>query len=128
MKKINTRKGVFLITYTQKEIDNIIKELLDKKDSDGCINFMSNIRSFNYKSEHYLKEIEAIELTGLEFAKSKGDAEILYTNYNGTPLGIPIEGAKLYYTNPVSSLKSAFDFVASEFDFEKDFFHININK
>ena len=89
---------------------------------------MDEIRSFNIESEHCITEKEAIELTGWEISHIKGNTKPLYTNYKGTPFGQPINGAKLYYTNALSSLKSAFEIAAPDFDFEKDFFHIRIIK
>lgn len=128
MKELNTKVGVFLTTYTQKEIDDKIDESLEKNDSDGCTIFMDEIRSFNTGSTHCITKEEAIDLTGWEINHVQGETRAMYTNYKGTPLGLPLAGASLYYTNPVSSLKSAFEKAAPEFDFEKDFFHVNIIK
>jgi hypothetical protein len=128
MKELNTKVGVFLTTYTQIEIDEKIEISLDEKDSDGCVLFMDEIRSFNTGSTHCLTEEEAIELTGWEISHVKGEDRAMYTNYKGTPLGLPLNGASLYYTDPIASLKSAFEIAAPDFDFEKDFFHVNIIK
>jgi len=128
MKKLNTKTGVFLTTYTQIEIDENIESLLEVEGSEGCVLFMDELRSFNPDSENCVTEKEAIELTGWEISQVQGETKAMYTNYKGTPLGIPINGASLYYTNPIASLKSAFEIAATEFDFEQDFFHIKIVK
>lgn len=128
MKELHTKVGVFLTTYTQKEIDAKIKEYMDAGDSDTCKFFMSNIRSFNSKAYNCITEKEAKELTGIEKKKGKKYKQNMYTNYNGTPFGLTINEATLYYTDPINSLKSAFNAAAPEFDFDNDFFHMNIIK
>jgi len=50
----------------------------------------------------------------------------MYTNYRGNPLGIQISEARLCFTSPILSLKSAFEIGAPDFNFEKDFFHIRL--
>lgn len=127
MIELNTKPGVFLTTYTQQEIDAEIEESIEIKDSDGCKLFMDNLRSFNPNSNLYLSEKEAIELTGLEIKKNKKNSKNLYTNYKGAPVKYPLEnGITLYFSDPIISLKSAFEAFAPEFDFNKDFFHINL--
>jgi len=126
MKELNTKVGVFLTTYTQEEIDKKIEEFMAKNESDGCVIFLDEIRSFNSRSEYYITEEEAIELTGLE-RKATDVLGELYTNYKGNPLGLPkISDVELFYTNPIDSLKSAFYIGAPNFNFNKDFFHPNI--
>ena len=126
MKEICTKIGVFLTPYTKQEIDDKIEVSLEEGDSDGFIMFMDKIRSFNPDSLHYISEKEAIELVGLEKKKGKNTKENLYTNYKGNPLGLGITGAKLFFADPIKSLKSSFEVAAPKFDFEKDFFHIRI--
>lgn len=86
--------------------------------------FMDEIRSFNPESPHYIKEKEIIDIIGLERKKGNNTENDLYTNYKGNPFGIGITGAKLFFTDPFKSLKSAFAIAAPKFDYEKDFFHI----
>jgi hypothetical protein len=128
MKELNTKVGVFLTTYTQREIDSEIEEYMIDNDSDACKLFMSNLRSFNPESPQYITEKEAKKLTGLEKKKGRKNKHNLYTNYKGTPFGITINEATLYYKDPINSLKSAFKAAAPEFDFDNDFFHIKIIK
>ncbi|MEK6828825.1 MAG: hypothetical protein AABY15_01775 [Nanoarchaeota archaeon] len=128
MKELNTKPGVFLTTYTQGEIDAEIEEGILDKESDGCKIFLDKLRSFNPVSALYISEREAIELTGLEMKKSKKNPQNLYTNYKGVPFNLPIDGVTLYFTDPILSLRSAFEAAAPEFDFSKDFFHINVIK
>lgn len=128
MKEINTKIGVFLTTYTQRELDKAVTEYDENKDIGGCALFMEDIRSFNPESPYYLSIKEAKELTGIEVKKNRKNPEDLYTNYNGSPLGLPVSGVQLLYKDPVDSLKSAFKKATPKFDFDKDFFHINIIK
>jgi hypothetical protein len=121
MKELNTKIGVFLTTYTQQEIDENI-------DLENYAVFMDDIKSFNPKSRYSINKKQAIKLIGIEVKKSKSNPHNLYTNYKGNPFGLPVEEAKLYYTDPLSSLKSAFEITAPNFDFDKDFFHIRIVK
>jgi hypothetical protein len=121
MKEFNTKTGVFLTTYTQKEID-------EKIYLDEYTMFMDDIKSFNPKSKYSINKRAAIKLIGLEVRKSKNNPQNLYTNYKGNPLGLYLTGAVLYYIDPILSLKSAFDIYAPDFDFDKDFFHIIIVK
>jgi len=121
MKELNTKIGVFLTTYTQQEIDENI-------DLDEYAVFMDDIKSFNPESKYSIKKRQAIKLVGIEIRKGKNNPQNLYTNYKGNPFGLPVEGAKLYYTDPISSLKSAFEIAAPDFDFDKDFFHVRIVK
>ena len=121
MKELNTKTGVFLTTYTQEEIDENI-------DLDEYAAFMDDIKSFNPKSKYSINKRAAVKLTAIEIRKSKKSPQNLYTNYKGNPLGLTVTGVKLYYTDPISSLKSAFEIAAPEFDFDKDFFHIRIVK
>jgi len=126
MRQINTKIGVFLTVYTKKDIDNKIEVSLEENDSDSCIMFMDEIRSFNPESPHYITEEEAIELVGLEIKSGKNIPNDLYTNYKGNPLGLGVTGAQLFFTDPILSLKSAFETAAPRFDFQKDFFHIRL--
>lgn len=126
MKELNTKIGVFLTTYTKQEIDNRIEISLEENNSDDFILFMDKIRSFNPDSPHYITEKEAIELIGLEKKKGKNTPNDLYTNYKGSPLGIGVTGVQLFFTDPIKSLKSAFEMAAPKFDFKKDFFHIRL--
>lgn len=128
MKEINTKAGVFLTIYTQQEVDDKIETLLDIDDSDECALFIDALRSFNPESTQCLTELEAIEITGREIKKVKGETKAMYTNYKGAPLGLELNGVSLYYTDPIASLKSAFEISAQEFDFDNDFFHIKIIK
>lgn len=128
MKELNTKVGVFLTTYTQEEIDKKIEEFMALNESDGCIIFLDEVKSFNSESEYYITHEEAIELTGLE-KKATDIIGELYTNYKGNPLGLPdINGVEFFYTDPIDSLKSAFYIAAPEFNFDKDFFHPKIVK
>jgi len=128
MKELNTKIGVFLTTYTQKELDKKIWSYIEYDDKDGCAVFMDAIKSFNSESEFYISEEEAIEFTGLEIKSGETHSQDLYTNYKGNPLGLPVNEAQLFFTNPVTSLKSAFEIAAPTFDFNKDFFHVKIAK
>ena len=128
MKELNTKIGIFLTTYTQKELDKKVWKFIEHNDKDGCAIFMDAVKSFNPDSEFYMSEEEAIEFTGLEIKSGKTHSQDLYTNYKGNPLGLPINGAQLYFTNPVTSLKSAFEIAIPSFDFEEDFFHVKIVK
>ena len=126
MRQINTKTGVFLTTYTKQEIDNKIEVSLEKNDSDSFIMFMDEIRSFNPESSHYITEEESIELVGLERKKGKNAVQDLYTNYKGNPLGLGVAEAQLFFTDPIKSLKSAFESATPKFNFKKDFFHIRL--
>lgn len=126
MKEITTKTGVYLTTYTQKEIDDKIEESIDKVGSGSSVSFMDEIKSFNKNSEYFLNKKDAIELVGIEIKKGKEQKHDLYTNYKGTPFGLPVAGAQLYYKDPVLSLKSAFSIAATDFDFDNDFFHVRI--
>ena len=128
MKELNTKIGVFLTTYIQEEIDEEVNHCMDINDSDGCKLFLSEIRSFNPESPNFITKKEAKQLTGLEMKANKKHPQALYTNYKGNPLGFSISDVNLYFTDPVLSLKSAFEIGAPGFDFEKDFFHIRIVK
>ena len=128
MKELNTKTGVFLTTYSQAEIDYKAEQFMDNNDSDGCVLFMEELRSFNPESLHYITEKEAKRFTGIEKKKNKKNPHNMYTNYKGVPFGIPINDSKLYYADPILSLKSAFEAAAPEFDFKKDFFHIRLVK
>lgn len=128
MKELNTKIGVFLTTYTQDEIDDRIKQLMDDDNSVDCNLFMDNLRSFNPKSSYYITEKESKKLVGIEKRKSKINPQDMYTNYKGAPFGIVINEAKLYFSDPLLSLRSAFDSPLIKFNFEKDFFHIRIVK
>jgi len=126
MKEINTKTGVFLTIYTKQDIDNKIEESLEKNESDECIMFMDEIRSFNPDSPHYITEEEAKELVGLEKKKGRKTPKDLYTNYKGNPLGLGLTEAQLFFTDPIKSLMSAFETAAPRFNYEKDFFHIRL--
>jgi len=128
MKELNIKIGVFLTTYNQVEIDYEIEQYMERNDSSGCIVFMDALRSFNPESTYYITEKEAIKLTGLEQKKSKKNPDNMYTNYKGNPFGLQINETKLYFTDPILSLKSAFEIGAPDFDFKKDFFHIRLVK
>lgn len=128
MKELNTKPGVFLTAYSKEEIDMVIEEYLERNDSDGGVMFMDEIRSFNPNSPHYLKEKEAKKWVGLEVKKGKKNPHNLYTNYKGAPLGLSISNVTFYFTDPISSLKSAFEVAVPDFDFDKDFFHFRIVK
>ena len=121
MKELNTKIGVFLVTYTQIEIDDETNKYVDNKDTIGYDLFMQELRSFNPESPCYITVDEAIELTGIE-VKGKDGSPDLYSNYKGNPFNLPVQGANLYYTDPINSLKSAFIIAAEDFDFDKDFF------
>lgn len=121
MKELNTKAGVFLVTYTQVEIDDAVNKYIDNKNTSDCDLFLQEIRSFNSDSPHYITKEEAIELTGLE-VNGSGDNPDLYTNYKGNPFDLPVQGVSLYYTDPINSLKSAFVIAAPNFNFENDFF------
>lgn len=126
MKELNTRDGVFLTTYSQIEVDQEIEQYMEKNDLKGCNTFMDSLRSFNPESTYYITEKEACRFTGLEVKKNKKNPCNMYTNYKGNPFGLPINETKLYFSDPILSLKSAFEFAASGFDFDNDFFHIRI--
>lgn len=126
MKELNTKPGIFLVTYTQQEVDEKIEEFMKKNDSDGCVLFMDDLRSFNPKSNCYITEREAKKYTGLEKKKGKSVPENLYTNYKGSPFGLPLNEASLYFSDPILSLKSAFEAADPKFNFDKDFFHPRI--
>ena len=129
MKTLNTKIGVVLTTYTQQEVDAELEIYTDTNESDAATIFLNEIKSFNSESSYYITEEEAIELTGLEMKVSDENPEPLYTNYKGNPLGLPkMNGVELYYTDPVLSLKSAFEIAATDFDFEDDYFHSLIEK
>lgn len=128
MEELNTKTGVFLTTYTQKELDKKVWSFIEHDDKDGCAIFMDAIKSFNSESEFYISEEEAIEFTGLEVKSGKTSSQNLYTNYKGNPLGLPINETQLFFTNPIISLKSAFEIATPKFDFDKDFFHVKIIK
>jgi hypothetical protein len=128
MKELNTKIGVFLITYTQVEIDDEINKYVNNKDMSGCDLFSQEIRSFNIESSCCISRDEAIELTGLEIKAKNNSSQDLYTNYKGNPFDIPVQEASLHYTDPISSLKSAFVVAAPNFDFDKDFFLPRIMK
>lgn len=128
MKELNTKIGVFLTTYTQDEIDERIKQLMDDDNSIDCNLFMDNLRSFNPKSSYYITEKESKKLVGIEKRKSKTNPQDMYTNYKGAPFGIVINEAKLYFSDPLLSLRSVFECPGIVFNFEKDFFHIRIVK
>lgn len=121
MKELNTKVGVFLVTYTQIEIDEAVNKFLDKKDTIGYDLFMQDIKSFNPESPYYITKEEAIEFTGIE-VKGKDGGPDLYTNYKGNPFDLPVQGANLYYTDPIKSLMSAFIIADEYFDFINDFF------
>lgn len=121
MRELNTKEGIFLITYSQKKVDEEINDLMDNNDSDGCKLFISNLRSFNPSSPYYITEEDSIELTEVEV---KSNLNILYKNYKGNPLGFYISDAKLLFKNPILSLKSAFQASVPIFDFESDVFLI----
>lgn len=129
MKELNTKIGVFLTTYTQYEVDAELDVYTDAKESDAATIFLNGLKSFNPESEFYITKEEAIELTGLEMKASKTNPQDLYSNYKGNPLGLPkMNGVELCYTDPIASLRSAFEIAAPEFDFEKDLFHPRIVK
>jgi hypothetical protein len=128
MRELNTKIGVFLTTYSQLEIDLEIEQYMERNDSSGCILFMDSLRSFNPESTYYVTEKEAKRFTGLEKGKSKKNPHNMYTNYKGNPFGIPINETKLYFIDPILSLKSAFEAAIPEFNFDKDFFHVRIVK
>jgi len=126
MKELNIKAGVFLTTYTQLELDSIIGEYVESNNSDECIMFMDELRSFNPNSPHWIIPDEAIELTGLEVPVSKKNPMALYANYKGAPLGISVSNVSLYFSDPILSLMSAFQAGAPNFDFDNDFFHIRV--
>jgi hypothetical protein len=124
MKEIHTKKGVFLTSYTPKELDDKINEFNIWQNQKGCEDFLSQVRSFNDKTDCCIERSEASELVGIEVAKNNKNLVELYTNYKGNPLGLSINEARLYYNDPVKSLMSAFDVAVLGFDFQRDFFHI----
>lgn len=126
MKEINTKNGVFLTTYSQIELDQEIEQYMEKNDLSGCSIFMDSLRSFNPDSNCYITEKDACKFTGIEVKKNKKNPINLYTNYKGNPFGLPINETKLYFTDPILSLKSAFEIATPHFDFDKDFFHVRI--
>lgn len=128
MVELNTKKGVVLTTYTQYEVDRAVEEFLETNDSDGCRSFLDGLRSFNPKSSSFITTEEAERYTGIEKPKNKTNPCNLYTNYKGTPFGIHINEITLYFTDPVSSLKSAFQRCVPEFDYELDFFLPKLEK
>lgn len=126
MKELNTKNGVFLTTYTQKEIDDKTNEFNVFGDAAGCDFFKSKLRSLNDLSKYKISEKEASKLVGLEVKKNKKNLENLYTNYIGNPFGLSINEVKLYFKEATKSLESAFKSATPEFDLKKDFFHIFI--
>lgn len=128
MRDINTKVGVFLTTYTKKEMDEQISIFNENKDIVSLDAFMGDLRSFNEKSEYCITEPEAEVLVGLEIKKNNKNPNNLYSNYNGNPFGLSINEARLYFKSPIQSLKSAFLATTPEFNFNKDFFLINVVK
>jgi len=126
MIELNTKKGIILKTYTQEEIDFEIIKYMNNNNSIGCSLFIYSLKSFDSESNCCITESEAIELVGVEVKKNKNNPTNLYTNYNGNPFGLYINGVRLYFSDPILSLKSAFKAAAPSFDFKKDFFNVNL--
>lgn len=123
MENLHTKIGVILTTYTQDELNSV------QLSGESAVIFISELRSFNPESECCITKVEAIELTGLEMKAGKLNKTDLYTNYKGNPFGLPVGGGVcLCFTDPVRSLRSAFEIGADNFNFDKDFFHIKIIK
>lgn len=122
MRELSTKKDVIITTYTKEEIDRKMDEFIMSSDTEGCVIFLDDVKSFNKLSEYFLSDEEARLLAGEEDGG-------LYTNYKGCPLGLSnLSNVKLFYRDPMSSLKSAFEAVAPEFDYDNHFFHIKIDK
>lgn len=122
MIELNIKKGVVLTTYTQEEVSVVMDSYVNAGDGEGCVLFLDDVKSFNKDSSYYITSEEISNIVSVEPGG-------FYTNYKGCPLGLnDPRGFELFYRDPLSSLKSAFKAMAPDFDYEKDFFHIKIDK